>query len=214
MKNTLFTIYLYFHILRLFEISETDSFFDIYFFLEIEWFQDLLNFQFLKEDHYDNIVKNTTDLFIPEVKIGHTKEVVSQTPDLVTVARRGLPVMEETLDRVQAREIYSGRENPMLLIIERRLKLTCSFDNIKNFPFGEQNCSMELALAGDARRQMILSIGQVRQEDSRQVGQYVVKDWNVDNEVINKKTGRRMVRVVMVLSRNIKSIFLVTFLPT
>ena len=41
----------------------------------------------------------------------------------------------------------------------------------------------------------------------------MVEDWVVTN-YHNNQTRRKMVRVTMILSRNIKSIFLVTYLPT
>ena len=46
------------------------------------------------------------------------------------------------------------------------------------------------------------------------VGQYVIKNWTIDNEVKQRQTGRNMTRVTMVLKRNIKGIFFVTYLPT
>ena len=132
--------------------------------------------------------------------------------------RRGKPVMDTNLDTIRSIETYEGKENPFKLTIEERVQFSCTFDNIKNYPFGQQKCFLEMRMIetdfalNSLQIQFILQ--HVNNEGPTVVGQYVIKDWTIDNEVKHRQTERNMTRVTMVLRRNIKSIFLVTYLPT
>ena len=133
---------------------------------------------------------------------------IDQGEDYVVVLMKGTPRLEPQQDHIQRSEIYAGEENPLQILIERRIQFSCSFDNIKNYPFGTQKCSLTFNLKGATNR-----ITTAIEERITEVGQYVVKTWTVDREV-NRKTGHNMTRITMELSRNLESIFLATYLPT
>ena len=65
--------------------------------------------------------------------------------DNVIVVRRGEPSLDS---QCQGNEVYSGEENPLMIFVERRIQFSCSFDNIKNFPFGKQKCSVKFHFIG------------------------------------------------------------------
>ena len=56
----------------------------------------------------------------------------------VFVKRRKLPIVSGEVDKIDVRELYDGRDNPLNIDFEKRIKFTCFFDNIKNYPFGMQ----------------------------------------------------------------------------
>ena len=202
------------NVMKLFEIHDADSTFDLYFILEIVWFDKNLNFKFLKS--YDNFLNEDMrqKIWIPKVEFGDIKTMLSDQKNQVIVLRRGNPTLDTDLDYVQQpNEVYTGGENPLKIILERRIRFSCSFDNIKNFPFGKQKCFLEFRVVGQANAMTTITLEVVRMERVLVVGEYVIEDWVVTN-YHNNQTRRNMVRVTMILSRNIKSIFLVTYLPT
>ena len=94
--------------------------------------------------------------------------------------------------------------------MERRIEFSCSFNNIKNFPFVKQKCSVKFQLVGVSN---VLNTSVNVYTDVTVVGQYVIDTWIVSNE-LHYKTGRNMTRVTMVLRRKIWNIFMETYLPT
>ena len=202
-----------FHVLEIFGVNEVESTFDLHFILDIQWFHQFLTFEFLKYNQYDNFILTTlkNKIWIPNVEFSEIDKMISSSRDEndnVIVLRRGEPRLDADLDHIRANEVYTGVENPLKILIERRIRFSCSFDNIKNFPFGKQKCSLNFQLVGAANKVQT----EVRKK-SIEVGQYVIHTWTV-SEQFNMKTGRNMTRLTMVLSRNIRSIFLETYLPT
>ena len=202
------------NVMKLFEINDADSTFDLYFVLEIVWFDRKLNFKFLKgRDNFLNEAMKQK-IWIPKVEFGDIKKMFSDHKDQVIVLRKGNPTLDNDLDYVQqANEVYNGGENPLKMFFERRIQFSCSFDNIKNFPFGKQKCFLEFRVVGAANALTTIMLEVVRRERALAVGEYVIEDWVVTN-YHNNQTMRNMVRVSMIMTRNIKSIFLVIYLPT
>ena len=128
------------------------------------------------------------------------------------VLRRGRPSLDAELDNIRANEVFPGRENPLKMILERRMIFSCSFDNIKNFPFGTQRCSLKIHFAGEGNHLTRVNMAEVRYKGRAVVGQYVVQSWETEEE-FNDQTDRKLIRITMVLKRKLTSIFLVTFLP-
>ena len=203
------------NVLKIFEINEVDSTFDLYFSLEIEWYQHGV-YQFLKQKDYDNtlVLSESPGMFIPKVEFGYIRKVIQQSEEFITVIRRAKPVMENDLDNIIAREVYTGKENPLKIIFQRRYKFSCSFNKIEMYPFGIQECFVDLRLVGPTYQSPRLQIHHVTTEEEQVVGQYKVEKWIIDNDMDDQQTGRKMVRVTMILTRNRYVIFAVTYLPT
>ena len=199
-----------FHVLDIFEINEVDSTFDLHFILKIQWYHQFLTFEFLKSNDFDNFLLKTsqTKIWRPAVEFSVVKKDLSNRGsrlDNMIVRRRGRPQLDSDS---QSREVYQGRDNPLNIFIERRIQFSCSFDNVKNFPFGKQNCSLLFHLLG-ASNHLNTTVWQ----KPAVVGQYLIDGWTV-GERYNEKTGRNMTRITMVMSRNLASILMVTYLPT
>ena len=108
------------------------------------------------------------------------------------------------------REVYKGSENPFNILLEKRIKFTCLFGNIKFYPFGEQVCSLRFYLQGADSNLTNIKPGEIINKGQTEFGQYVITSWTMEEEVSQRKN----IRVSMVLSRKIRSIFMVTYLPT
>ena len=204
-----------FNIMKVFEIDQVDSTFDLHFVLEIVWIDRRLNFEFLKSRDYDNYLYDSykEKIWSPMVEFSDIWKVVNDKRRRIFVLRKGLPTLDSGLDSLRANEIYTGRENPLKIFIERRIQFSCAFDNIKNYPFGKQRCSLSLKLVGSANHMTTIDIQNIFNLGPTVVGQYVIDDWLVETDFL-QETGKHLTRVTMVLSRKIESIFMVTYLPT
>ena len=209
-----------FNVLSVFEVNEVESTFDIYFILEIQWNDKDLDFEFLKEKDYQNFLTQETKkkIWTPKIYFDSARTIISSSGSLddaeIFVLRRGVPALDSDLDSLHVNELYAGRHNPLKMVIEERVLFTCSFDNIKNFPFGKQKCSLKFHLFGAANnlsRMIPLKLSDKGLTDN--IGQYVIDSWTIGNE-FDHETNKNIVRVTMILSRKIVSIFLVTYLPT
>ena len=189
-------------------LSNVEYIFDLCFTLEIQWFDKNLVFEFLKNQDYNNFLFETTEekIWTPKLEFGDIKKVVSENRDEVVVLKRGKPALDADLDFIRANEVYAGSENPLKIIIERRIQFSCSFDNIKNFPFGKQKCFVKFCVVGAANYMTTIRLGDVRNDEVTVVGQYVVDQW-ITSKDFNHQTGRNTVRVTMILSREIVSTF-------
>ena len=88
------------------------------------------------------------------------------------IQRKGEPTLDTDIDYYQESEVYTGRENPLKIFIERRILFSCSFDKIKYYPFGKQKCSVMFQLIG-ADNHITTKV----QKEAPVVGQYVIDDW-------------------------------------
>ena len=203
-----------FDVFEIFEINEVEFSFDIHFILEIQWFNKYCSFEFLKINEYENYLFKTSreKIWIPNVEFSKIRKKIygDSDNDNVIVSRNGKPRLDSNLDFIQANEVYVGEENPLKILMERRIQFSCSFDNVKNFPFGKQKCSVKFQLVGASN---VLNTSVNVDKDVTVVGQYVIDTWIVSNE-LHYKTGRNMTRVTMVLRRKIWNIFMETYLPT
>ena len=206
-----------FQVLQIFDINDLDSVFDLQFTLEIQWFDENIGFEFLKSPDHKNYLWESTEqkIWTPDIEFSDTenKKVLTSTDYDVIILRRGKAVLDADLDLLRPNEVYAGRENPFKIFIQERIQFSCSFDNIRNFPFGQQKCFLKFEVKGTSNFFTTINPWQVVNKGPTVVGQYVVDMWRINN-LFNEETGTNMTRVTMVLSRNIESIFLVTYLPT
>ena len=206
-----------FHVLQIFDINDQDSVFDLQFTLEMQWFDGNVVFEFLKWPDHKNYLWERTEqkIWTPDIEFSDTdtKKIVTNNDYDVIVLRRGKPLLDADLDFIRPNEIYSGKENPFKIFIQERIKFSCSFDNIRSFPFGKQKCSLKLEVRGVSNYFTTINPGEVVNNGPTVVGQYVIDGWRVNN-LFNDETGRNLTQITMVLSRKIESIFMVTYLPT
>ena len=71
------------------------------------------------------------------------------------------------IDKINARELYDGKENPLNIDFEKRIKFTCSFDNIQNYPFGMQvNETSQFYFYSNAKCRFLLILRKFCHDDS------------------------------------------------
>ena len=202
-------------VLNIFEINEVDSSFDFYFMILVQWFDKNLNFEFLKDGNQGNSIPERfqSELWMPHIEFDDlTKTIKSYQPELF-ITKLAAPKLDGDTDEINIKEIYSGQENPLTIQIKKRIKFSCSFNNIKNFPFGKQVCSMNFYILGSDNQLTELTPDQLINFGPEEIGQYVIENWQM-NSTLTRGTEEKVVEVSMILTRKIGSVFMVTYLPT
>ena len=183
--------------LRMFEINDGESFFDLRFMLHLQWFDKGLNFLFLKNKEIENSLSErmVEDIWVPKIKFEDAKNYIENNNPLYYVSRK----VEGHLETDEVTEIYFGNENPVNLLLNSRILFTCSFDNIKNFPFGRQKCNLKFHLFGNDN-DLTNVLPHFVSYGPTDVGQYVIEYWTVESHFDNV-TRTKNVHVTMVLKR-------------
>ena len=199
-----------FTVVKILDINEDDSIFDLHFKLQVQWFDKDVRFEFLKDQEYDNTLSEdlTKKIWFPKIKFYNELFVISTFTEEIFVTKLSKPELNGEVDKLDIREVYYGEENPFTIYISKRIKLTCLFDNIKFYPFGDQLCSLQFYLKGADSNLTIMNPKEIINQGQKEFGQYVIQSWSIQSDVNNK------IKVSMKLNRKTRSIFMVTYLPT
>ena len=208
-KDSFLYINVTFIVLELFDISETDSSFDIKFLLHLVWFDENLSFRFLKNSEKRNVISNTSinSIWKPDVLFEDIKEETKNEYIKYFVTKKASP----RLANDEVTEVYDGKTNPLNYVMKKRMIFICSSES-SNYPFGERNCSLKFYLNGVDNDLCELRPSFVDQGPGS-LGQFVIKDWTTDYQQ-DSVSETKFVMITMRLSRKFYVIFLATYLPT
>ena len=202
--NTTFTV------LDVFDVNEDESFIDISFKLQLEWFDKSLTFKFLKYSETENTLDENFSwirIWRPEPIFKVIKTTTDNDEDQIFISRKNPP----TLANDEIREIYHGQSNNLNLVKLKRQIFICSFDST-NYPFGmAADCKIIFYLQGVSKSLTDLKPRLINKGPAA-IGQYLIENWTIQSEI--DETLGKIVVVRLVLSRKFYSIFMVTYLPT
>ena len=116
------------------------------------------------------------------------------------------------MDSIHAKEQYPGRENALNVLTKKRFRFSCAFDQIKNYPFGTQECGLKIFLNGAANNLTRIVPDLLFNNGPREFGQYLVMEWKVSQIVDEHDVNKNKVKVTAILTRKITNIFLGKFL--
>ena len=163
-------------VLNVFDINEDDSYIDIVILLHLHWFDSGLKFHFLKENQNRNSLTQSMKetIWTPKIIFEDLKKETPVEEPQFFVSRLTGPELNET----DYTESYDGTDNPMNLLMKRRLILICPF-LFQSYPFGIQTCVFRLYLQGGDNelaqlRPNISSIG------PRHFGPYLIDSWAIE----------------------------------
>ena len=140
--------------------------------------------------------------------------------EIVYVGRREKPIMHDDYFRMDTSkssgERFKGSENPYIKDSLNQGEFTCSFDNMKNYPFGLQNCSFEFLLIKTTAN---LEAGEITYQGSNEVGQYIIDKWflscgkaeEIKIEGCPDCKPISPCKVTVQMSRNLLSVIIITF---
>ena len=121
--------------------------------------------------------------------------------------------MPENMDSLHPNESYRGSENSIYKKTIHQAEFICSFENINNYPFDEQYCTIQIYISGTDNELTNLNPGILNTNGTpSSVGQYAVQHWSILSGPVDDGGSGVIIRVR--LGRHIGSILLVTYLPT
>ena len=89
-----------------------------------------------------------------------------------------------------------------LILINKRILFSCSFDNINNYPFGSQSCHWQFFLPGGDNKLTEIVPRHLEDLGPAGLGQYIVESWAMRG-THQQSTDMNKIEVTMVLRRRI-----------
>ena len=97
----------------------------------------------------------------------------------------------------------------------KRLRIKCTFDKIKYYPFGSQTCNFVIYFRGASNEFTRLVPANLTFDSERQaIGDYLIQGWKMRSDIFKSLKDREVIVVSMDMYRKFHSIFMVTYLPT
>ena len=191
-------------ILDVFNIDDVDSTFDLHFLLTVTWYDKDLTFQFLKNSTFENNLSGrySNQIWRPDIDFDHKVKVINSFENTIFISKVGQPALNGEVDEIQLRELYLGTENPLNILINKRILFSCSFDNINNYPFGSQSCHWQFFLLGADNKLTEIVPRHLQNLGPAGLGQYIVESWGM-NRTYQQSTDMNKIQVTMVLRRRI-----------
>ena len=198
----------------IYTIKELDNLFELFFTIKLEWKDIELEYEFLKNDFEQNFFDpSNISIWVPDLEIYQMQKVTAvdfKTKHYAFKNVSAIPVLSGDTDKVNVREVHSGQDFTLITVLKKRAEFLCSFDNIKNYPFGKQECTWGFYIKFPADKLTQL-IPKYFNGTNNPVGQYKVKEWIYTNY---KRNGEEGIRVSLILERNLLSILMVSFFPS
>ena len=146
-----------FTVLDLIQLDDVESTFDIYFKLDVHWYDVNLKYQFLHDLNAKNAFGSEayTRMWKPSIQFFHiakNDDVIDLGETIFVQKGTGSVGLSGGLDTLHVHEVYAGTENPIFLKFRKKMKFFCPFENIKNYPFGKEKCSLHFYIRGIANR--------------------------------------------------------------
>ena len=200
-------------IMDIMDVDEDDSSYVVYFRLIVKWYDRKLDFHYLKNKDYANIIPEeyTKHIWIPEIDFSF----VQHSYDLQQIKR--IYVQKTKIKRVKSDlifppETYDGASNPLIYVSEHRMTFFCEFNGITEYPFVTNICSFYIYFGSPGSPTELMTVrSSIRAQVNKIIGQYVVTKWEIKYSETYEKEG---IKVSVSLKKNPLNIILVTYLPS
>ena len=190
------------------DVKEVASEISIQFAITLKWKDSRLDYLYLKQDIEKNIIED--EIWIPKIDFPNLKEYIRDSMVIVEVSREG-PMTSNPSNELTMQEIYSGSDNTLILEAAYQNKFICSFEDIKEYPFDVEICTIEIAYTGSNYDLVDLTPVGLKYLGRSSIGQYTLKN----TEFIKKpEANYTILQMEFHLGRDFRSIFAVTLLPT
>ena len=150
-----------FKILDILDINEKESSIDLYFILSVKWNDIHIRLENLNTDEDKNTLrqKDYEKTWLPRIQFIHTEKEIDFLMEIFVSKNTSARVaMSGQTDDIDVKEIYQGSENPLNIVLKKRIKFTCNFDNIAHYPFQDQICQLSFYVPGADNKLTNLSV--------------------------------------------------------
>ena len=120
--------------------------------------------------------------------------------------------MSGDMNLLQAEELYSGTENPIILRRTYQNFFVCKFDTIKSYPFDAQECQIRIYISGTGQSLTRLVGKYLKSFASTSVDQYEIREWILSERNVTEE-GAEGIIITVRLGRNMFNIIMVAYLP-
>ena len=165
-------------LLNILDIKELEGIWHPKFILGMKWYDSRLQMQNLKEDTQLNVLtsEDRKDPWMPKVIFNNHKDrkrvVLDESTSLV--ARKEGNGTYNGPRSLEAAEVYSGAENPLVYERSYSLDLECDFD-LHHYPFDSQECFIELGVPFALRNKVGVKAGQINFTQKVDLSQFKVQ---------------------------------------
>ena len=196
-----------FTVLDVFDINEEESYFDLDFILHMKWYDKDLRFEYLKNSIDENTLYQSSleKIWYPTVYFEKPQKIIEDLYKKVFVSKESQASLFGSMEHVHVSEIYFGKKNAFNLQIRRRALFSCSYDKIRFYPFGKQDCYVKFYLFGAANNMTRIVTEPVVNKGALDIGRYLIQSWKIHTETDeNVVTEKNKVIVTMHLGRDSK----------
>ena len=151
------------------------------------------------------------EIWYPKVLFENTLTEIENLGYSAFVSKESWPLLVGDMDEIQASEQYPGSENAVNLLTKMRYRFSCAFNKIRNYPFGNQECSLKIFVRGAANNLTRIIAEPLVDKGPSDFGQYLVKNWRVASLEDEFDINKNKIQVTIVLRRDGTSIFLGNF---
>ena len=157
---------------------------DIYFSLLLKWFDKNLQFSFLHRIEAENSLPGviSNQIWVPKIEFKNVNKKIESSEAEIFISRDVEPASIGENDLLYPWELYEGIENSLNLKIEERFTFSCSFDNIENYPFGLQSCSLYIFVKGTDNNLTNLSPKKFKNKGPKEIGQFLIQGWRMEGK--------------------------------
>ena len=206
-----------FNIERILGINDNDATLDLYFTVNITWFDRKLKFHNLKNITHKNIISNIDkiDIWVPKMYFAYVRESFdSDKKEKLFIQVRRSPRMSGDLSSLNITEVYDGNDNPLHQNSEHNMRFFCEFDGVAKYPFGSETCSFDFYLEGQANGQTemnpTLKYPVWKYSAGNSIGQYDIIGWKIENREAESKN---VITITISLSKRKFNIIMMNYIP-
>ena len=141
------------------------------------------------------------------------REEFKFTGDKIYTEKSYPPKLSGDIDEWDLREVYNGDTTPLLYKTENNMRFFCNFVGVAKYPFEKETCNFYFYLEGSANNLTLIK-SHLDAPPNKIIGGYELSGWEIKASEAYPRSGKKMVKVTVSLTKNPLSIFMVTYLPT
>ena len=121
-------------VMKIFVINEVDSIISILFNMSVRWSDPLLLYHYLKEDQLKNAVRknDSNNIWKPKLDFSIVQDDPKELKRHLFLKKKGKPLTKRDDFSLAPKEIFTGKENEIEMILHIQAIFICPYDDITN----------------------------------------------------------------------------------
>lgn len=222
-KNHKLTINMSITVNQFLKLSETDSYANIQFRLNLQWMDARLDYDHLNDEYERNVLteQEKQSIWTPTIVFHNTKHKTLSINDVKStiLVKKQSHYQISPASQVWKSKQYHGDKNPLFYYHTYSTEFICEFI-LRNYPFDTQECFMVFNLPTRLENLLNVNLTSVSYEGEKYLAQYIVNDFVIldisDNkdEKLPKSTTKSSQVIKFVLKRRFLLQIFTVYIPT